>query len=105
MQFDKYNIFLRIEDVILSSAIMSQECAPPKFEETVPESIQEITGRQISNDTAESSLTYQNIPSGFMTELPFESRLSISGRKLAGLDYTARVYDKEEAGKRKEIVF
>ncbi|MDR0819933.1 MAG: hypothetical protein LBN19_00100 [Endomicrobium sp.] len=105
MQFDKYNIFRGIEDVILYGAIISQECAPPEFEETLPESIQEIAVWQISNDTAESSLTYQNISSGFMAELPFESRLSISGRKLTGLDYTARVYDKEEDRKRKNMSF
>jgi hypothetical protein len=68
-----------------------QECAAPlEFEEMLTESIQEITGWQISNDTAENSLTYQNILSGFMTELPFESRLLIPGRKLAGLDYTCK---------------
>jgi hypothetical protein len=68
MQFDKYNMFRSIEDVILTVRIILQECASMEFEEMVSESIQEITGA-ISNDTAESSLTYQNIPSGFMVEL------------------------------------
>jgi hypothetical protein len=71
---------------------VSREYVPSEFKETLSESIQKITDRQISNDTAESSLIYQNIPSGFMVELPFEFRISICGRKLKRTDYTCVIY-------------
>ncbi|MDR2192136.1 MAG: hypothetical protein LBO62_04595 [Endomicrobium sp.] len=35
-----------------------------------------------------------------MAKLPFESSLSLSGRKLIGFDFSSRMYDKEEDGKR-----
>jgi hypothetical protein len=41
------------------------------------------------------------LPPGIIAELPFESQLSLSGRKLIGIEYSARKYDKEEDGKRK----
>ena len=41
------------------------------------------------------------LPPGITAELPFESSLSLSGRKLIGIEYSARKYDREEDGKRK----
>lgn len=41
------------------------------------------------------------LPPGITAELPFESSLSLSGRKLIGVEYSARKYDREEDGKRK----
>ncbi|MDR2427074.1 MAG: hypothetical protein LBD46_07870 [Endomicrobium sp.] len=41
------------------------------------------------------------LPPGIIASLPFEAQLSLSGRKLIGMEYTARQYDKEEDGKRK----
>lgn len=38
-----------------------------------------------------------------MAELSFGSRFSVPGRKLESLITFARVYDKEKAGKRKNI--
>lgn len=35
-----------------------------------------------------------------ISNLPFQSQLLLSGRKLIGIDYAATLYDKEESGKR-----
>lgn len=35
-----------------------------------------------------------------LTNLPFQSQLLLSGRKLIGIDYAATLYDNEESGKR-----
>ncbi|MCL2335332.1 MAG: hypothetical protein FWC57_04635, partial [Endomicrobia bacterium] len=42
----------------------------------------------------------QELPPGILTKLPFESELSLSGRKLVGIDYTSRSYDKPQDGLR-----
>jgi hypothetical protein len=40
------------------------------------------------------------LPPGLAVDLPYESQLYISGRKLIGMNYKATLYDRPEAGKR-----
>lgn len=40
------------------------------------------------------------LPPGLSVELPYESQLSISGRKVIGVSYKSTLYDREETGKR-----
>ncbi|MDR1474611.1 MAG: hypothetical protein LBS38_02845 [Endomicrobium sp.] len=119
-QLDEYDIFHDIESTESSGTIISQD------KEELPESVQEIAGQEILNyfnDKKYSTMEYshkswlekdkryerspntdlenQSLPPPITTDLPFDSKLSLSGRKLIGLSHTSRVYDKEEAGKRK----
>lgn len=41
------------------------------------------------------------LPPGLAVELPYESQLSISGRKMIGVSFKQTLYDKEETNKRK----
>ena len=118
---DKYNMFLDIDSIILPNAVISQGYILPSFEETLPEFVQEIADENfeniiysaeklqkndlVSTDTVENTPPAQDILTGIVAELPFGSRLSISGKKLIGLNYTANVYDKEESGKRENTSF
>ncbi|MDR3256575.1 MAG: hypothetical protein LBT18_02840 [Endomicrobium sp.] len=129
-QFDKYNMSYNIESIEPSGAIISQEDISSKFKEELPEAVEEIAGQEIldylnrakfenmrySTDKwnkknvkfpsiVKSTSIYQDTPLGVVAKLPLESKLSISGRKLIGFDYTSRVYDKEEDGKRKNTSF
>lgn len=63
------------------------------------DTIEDGYGAKESSETAKGA--QEELPPGIITELPFESQLSLSGRKLIGIDYSARKYDKEEDGKRK----
>lgn len=53
------------------------------------------------SELKESGKPKDTLPPGIKAKLPFESQLSLSGRKLIGFNYTSRLYDKEEDGKRK----
>ena len=64
-----------------------------KLDETAVETDSAAAKTQIDGDI---------LPPGIKTVLPFESHLSLSGRKLIGVDYTTRIYDKPEDGKRKD---
>ncbi|MDR3092712.1 MAG: hypothetical protein LBU33_02205 [Endomicrobium sp.] len=120
-RFGKYNAFLGIESVVLSNAAILQGYVPLRFEEMPSESVQEIAAENFENpgnsteelqgndlvsvDAVKSTLPSQDILSDIVAELPFGSWLSISVKKLAGFNYTARVYDKEKDGKRKNTSF
>lgn len=56
---------------------------------------------ETSPSTSTAKPAQEALPPGIVTKLPFESQLSLSGRKLIGVEYSARMYDKEEDGKRK----
>ncbi|MDR2437459.1 MAG: hypothetical protein LBD17_05295 [Endomicrobium sp.] len=124
-QFDEYDKFHNIESLEPSGTIISEEYISTQGKE-LPQSVQEIAGQEILNyfdyDKSEvmkyspekwrkkdkhfkiaknSDLVNQSDQSGITAELPFESKLSLSGRKLIGFNYTSRRYDKEEFGKRK----
>ncbi|MDR1196343.1 MAG: hypothetical protein LBL00_07705, partial [Endomicrobium sp.] len=126
-QFDEYDGKYSNAQTAESSA-----AAIPDFNDEVPQTAQEIAGREILdylNQNAFSNLGYtsekwkkkdalasdyaaaqssgsakpqqETLPPGILASLPFETQLSLSGRKLIGIEYTARQYDKEEDGKRK----
>ncbi|MDR3306699.1 MAG: hypothetical protein LBS61_03395 [Endomicrobium sp.] len=125
-QFDEYDKFCDIESVEPSGTIISREYVSSQDEEDFPESVQEIAGQEVldyfDGDKSEAmeyspekwreknkrrkratdpDLTNRHASPGIAAELPFESKLSLSGRKLIGFNRASRVYDKEETGKRK----
>jgi hypothetical protein len=125
-QFDKYDIFHDIESTEHSGTIISQKYISSQDKKELPESVQEIAGQEILdyfNDKKYSIMEYspkswqekdkrykrspnidlknQSLSPPITTELPFDSKLYLSGRKLIGFTHTSRVYDKEETGKRK----
>ncbi|MDR2818367.1 MAG: hypothetical protein LBB37_02880 [Endomicrobium sp.] len=125
-QFDEYDKFHDIESIEPSGTIISEEYISSQDEEELPESVQEIAGQEILNyfddekygamkyspekwrkkdkhhkRPPSADLTNQSLPPAITAELPFESKLSLSGRKLIGFNHTSRIYDKEEPGKRK----
>jgi cell surface protein SprA len=125
-QFDEYDKFHDIESIEPSGTIISQEYISSQPEEELPESVQKISGQEILDyfdvdkyapmeysqekwrkkdkhhkRPPNTDLTNQPLPPAITAELPFESKLSLSGRKLIGFNHTSRVYDKEEPGKRK----
>ncbi|MDR1942175.1 MAG: hypothetical protein LBQ47_07595 [Endomicrobium sp.] len=129
-QFDEYDKFKNITAVEPSGAVISTYTVSAfDFEEPLPETVQEKAGNELLNYLNEglfSNLGYSpgkwkkrasgedavrqsssavsaghELPPGIMAKLPFESQLSLSGRKLIGFNYNARNYDKEEDGKRK----
>lgn len=54
-----------------------------------------------SSDTVnKESEVEMSLPEKFLTKLPFDSKLQLSGRKLIGINYSGTIYDKEESGKR-----
>jgi hypothetical protein len=124
-QFDEYDKFHNIESLELSGTIIAEEYVPAQ-EKELPQSVQEIAGQEVLNyfdyDKSEvmkyspekwrkkdkhfqivknSDLANKSDQTGITAELPFESTLSLSGRKLIGFNHTSRRYDKEELGKRK----
>ncbi|MDR2395715.1 MAG: hypothetical protein LBD57_03825 [Endomicrobium sp.] len=121
-EFDKYNMFKNIDAVEPSGAIISQEYFSRHNEIKLLESAQEIAGQEIlkyledkKNDNIKYSqnnwLQKDIVISGTSTvftsstslskiKLPFQSSLSITGRKLMGFNYTQRLYDSQEDGKR-----
>lgn len=59
MQFDKYNIFRRVEDaVILSGAIISQNAHCRSLKKRFRNSFKKLQTGKYPNDTAKNSLTY-----------------------------------------------
>ncbi len=125
-QFDEYNKFNNIEAVEPSGSIVSPVSGEYNIYEPLPATVQEIAGQDLVNflnnsvfgrtrysrenwqkkdtvevDKSSSTQTQQELPPGIKTTLPFESQLSLSGRKVIGVDFTSRMYDKEEDGKRK----
>ncbi|MCL2144170.1 MAG: hypothetical protein FWH43_01555 [Endomicrobia bacterium] len=67
-----------------------------------PEKWQKVKTEKPADTAADVSRPApEALPPGIITELPFETQLSLSGRKLIGVEYSARMYDKEEDGKRK----
>ena len=62
---------------------------------------QKISEPSVSASSHTGATATQALPPGITASLPFESQLSLSGRKLIGIEYTTRQYDKEEDGKRK----
>jgi hypothetical protein len=128
-QFDEYSQFRNITVTEPSEAIISEEYLSLSDSDiSNPSSVQSIAGQEILNyldgnllkrkgyspekwrkkdtvtqdyGTGVKKEEPQQLPPGIMAKLPFESRLSLSGRKLIAFDLTSRVYDKEEDGKRK----
>jgi hypothetical protein len=111
-QFDEYDKFHDIESIEPSGTIISQEYISSQDEEELPESVQEIAGQEILNyfddekygameyspekwrkrdknykRPPNTELTNQSLPPAITTELPFESKLSLSGRKLIGFNH------------------
>jgi hypothetical protein len=124
-QFNEYSNFCDIESIETSGTIVSQRCISDQHKQ-LPQSVQEIAGQEILDyfdyDSSEvmkysheklrkkdkhfrmipnSDFANQSDQYAITAELPFESRLSLSGRKVIGFNHTSRVYDKEEPGKRK----
>ncbi|AKL97904.1 hypothetical protein [Endomicrobium proavitum] len=128
-QFDEYDRFDNIQTYEPSGAIISDNYTADDGTQSRPESVQSLAGQEVINylennllknskytpskwlqkDSANLKIevSTQNpsqqpdLPPGLLTRLPFESQLSLSGRKLIGFDYKTRVYDKPEDGKRK----
>jgi len=127
-QFDQYDQFRNIEVIEPSETLISEDLDEEDSDISYPISVQSIAGQQILDflddallrrrgysperwnrrDSAEPYYgessprqQQQQLPPGITTKLPFESSLSLSGRKLIAFDLISRVYDKEEDGKRK----
>jgi hypothetical protein len=121
-EFDKYNIFKNIDAIEPSGAIISQEYFSRHNEIKSLKSAQEIAGQEILEyleDKKNDNIKYSqnnwlqkdivisgtgsvliSSPSLSKIKLPFQSSLSITGRKLIGFNYSERVYDNQEDGKR-----
>ncbi|MDR1418010.1 MAG: hypothetical protein LBI80_02480 [Endomicrobium sp.] len=121
-EFDKYNIFKNIDAIEPSGAIISEDYFSPSNKIELPESVQEIAGKEIldylekkgnSNikysqnswqlkDVVASSSNTVLVSSDSLSKikLPFKSSLSITGRKFIGFNYSQRLYDTQEDGKR-----
>lgn len=129
-QFDEYEQFDNAVSRQPSGAEISKDSGVYNVYTPLPPTAQEVAGQEIlnflndsvlpesgysrekwqkigdvqvetSSDAAKDRPAPQELPPGIKTELPFESQLSLSGRKLIGVDYSARTYDKPEDGKRK----
>jgi hypothetical protein len=128
-QFSEYNAFYDTESVELLEAIISQEYLSPGVEEQISASVQEASGNEILDylengkydnmkyflekwrkkdsrcqNAPQNGSFIQVLPPSFKAKLPFEPNLYLSGRELAGVNCTSRIYDKEENGKRKNTL-
>ena len=129
-QFDSYDKkFSDIQSIEPSGTIFSAAADMPDFDFYSLPTVQELAGREFLDslgssvfpnfrystdrwqrrhaaETADDAAGISAVPAqdmlppGIITDLPFDSHLSLSGRKLIGIEYSARKYDKEEAGKR-----
>ncbi|MDR0617179.1 MAG: hypothetical protein LBG23_00075 [Endomicrobium sp.] len=121
-EFDKYNMFKNVDAVEPSGTTISQEYFSQHNEFKLPESAQEIAGQEILKyleNKEDDNIKYsQNswllkdliisdtntvlVSSTSLSKirLPLQSSLSITGRKLIGFNYSQRVYDNQEDGKR-----
>lgn len=129
--FDEYEQFNTPLNEQSSSTVISKVSDSYEVYNPLPPTAQEVAGEDILNFLNESVLSKSGftkekwqkldetavetdsaaaktqidgdiLPPGIKTVLPFESHLSLSGRKLIGVDYTTRIYDKPEDGKRKD---
>lgn len=129
-QFNEYDNFENIKAYDSIESFASTNFSYEAYRASLPISVQEVAGQEIldylnnnilsrkgysadkwqkkeelakeqEESKAKPAGSQQALPPGIKANLPFESELSISGRKLIGFDYTSRIYDKEESGKRK----
>jgi len=125
---DIYNQFDNIQTEEPSDAIVSEDYNTDNGTQKQPESVQTIAGDDLMNylnnnllknnkyvpsmwekkDTEDLNINISTanpavqpaLPPSLLARLPFESELSLSGRKLIGFDYTSRNYDHPQDGLR-----
>ena len=118
-QFDQYSNDVD-NNATQGGAIVSQTDLKDANENPLPKNVQDISGQQLLDyldkigytpykwQTRDMPLegagpstekkSSQELPPSIYAKLPFESELSLSGRKLIGFDFTSRQFDNQKAG-------